>query len=305
MADIFAIIEKISRVFDFAVKNEDNIKKAYTYFKRFGYLKDNLNEITVDDISAAIHLLQTIGGLKKTGIIDPNTLKLMEMPRCCLQDNVIENATNLQKWSRNDLSYYIKSYDMKVGQKEWYDTIESALGSISDVCGLKFNRVSDENNANLIMDTGRGQADDFDGSSGVLAWFQLPTTANYVGQCMGKFDLDESWLSLGKTGRGILLKNVACHEICHGLGLSHSNVSEALMAPFYSPAVATPQKNDDIPRLVARYGKPQATPTIPQTPTIPPNIPQTPTQGSDSLTITITGQIKDISIPGYRVQKLS
>ncbi|KAJ8974534.1 hypothetical protein NQ317_009101 [Molorchus minor] len=48
------------------------------------------------------------------------------------------------------------------------------------------------------------------------------------------FDADEIWTTSGNSEKdGTNLFNVAAHEVGHSLGLSHSNVEDALMYPWY------------------------------------------------------------------------
>ena len=68
-----------------------------------------------------------------------------------------------------------------------------------------------------------------------------------------KFDTDEIWVK-NREEKGTLLRNVAAHEIGHILGLSHSSVNSALMAPYYDPNVDRPQQNDDVTRIQQLYG---------------------------------------------------
>lgn len=288
-----SLFDKISKVFDLAVKNEANIKKTIDYLVRFGYLNTN-QENTLEDVLAAVVKLHTLAGLKSTDIISGKTLTLMSLPRCSLMDNEVESATNLNKWGTNKLTYCINSRDSDMSAQEWDACFKQAFNNWSDVCNLTFTQVSSVNQANLIINIGQGRQDDFDGPSGVLAWFQLPSSSNYSGRLEGKFDANELW----GINRGILLVNVACHEIGHALGLTHSNISSALMAPFYSPSISKPQSNDDISRAIARYGNPINTPNVPPTPSVP--VPTNPS----NITINLTGSITKIDIPGYRISKV-
>jgi len=71
-----------------------------------------------------------------------------------------------------------------------------------------------------------GDGDPFDGPGGTLAHAYFPV---YGGDA--HFDDSERWTI--KSYRGTNLFQVAAHEFGHSLGLSHSDIKSALMAPFY------------------------------------------------------------------------
>ncbi|KAK3606468.1 hypothetical protein CHS0354_041415 [Potamilus streckersoni] len=85
---------------------------------------------------------------------------------------------------------------------------------------------------------------------GVLAHATFPTVGNI------HFDDEEMWL-LGQEAqsKGVELYIVAAHEIGHALGLSHTNVPGALMAPFYVYSTKLELHSDDINGIQFLYGK--------------------------------------------------
>src|ERR1019366_8787269 len=113
-------------------------------------------------------------------------------------------------------------------------------------------------------------------------WAYLPTGSDT--QLLMEFDLAENWTIA--DGAGVHVINVACHEFGHLMGLSHSTLQSALMAPYYNVAILTPQTQDDIPRFVARYGG-KPTEVAPVTPSVPP-APAAPTTVQTSIAITGT-----------------
>ena len=77
-----------------------------------------------------------------------------------------------------------------------------------------------------FADGEHGDGDAFDGYGGTLAHAFFPV---YGGDA--HFDNAETWTM--NTYLGTNLLQTAAHEFGHSLGLSHSDVNAALMAPFY------------------------------------------------------------------------
>lgn len=264
----------------------DDIISAVRYLKKYGYI-EYLENITINDIISGIKLFQGFFHLTQDGILGPKTFRAMNGYRCAVSD-ITSEQLNVRKWGLRRLTYQIVNRDRDLSANEWDKAIQEAFSFWSEVCNLQFTKVN--SNANIRIDVGSGRKDNFDGPSGTLAWAQLPPQSNYRGQLLMKFDIAETWI-INPRYRGILLLNVACHEIGHILGLGHSKVQSALMAPYYSPNVEKPQ-NDDIRRIQSLYGRPTSTPT------------PTPVPTPQDLTINISGKIDSISIPGFRVTKL-
>ncbi len=273
-----------SAKFDIAL---DIFKQAVEYLKYYGYLIKS-QPLNLQNLVEAVKKFQELYGLFVDGVINPKTIRAMTQPRCLITDlPVLEARRSNAKWGKNDLTYYISGYDTDVDKKVWYKAIETAFGYWSEVVPLRFSEVSSSDKANFILGVGTGRKDGFDGPSGTLAWYELPPSIDFKGQLKGKFDSAENW------NRDVLLLNVATHELGHGIGLDHSRVKSALMAPFYSRAIAKPQMNDDIPRAQALYGK--------NTSPLPPKEEPEPLPDDEQMTIILRGKIE---IPGYRVLKM-
>jgi len=299
-----SLLDNLITIFQAANQNPDKVKTALNYLQYFNYVATH-DDVSVEDILQSIKRFQEQFGINEEGI-GPKTIKAMEWPRCGVKERDVQAALGtVAKWGLPDITYYIRSRDSDLSPAIYDACLGKAFDFWSAVTPLKFHKVDSENQANIVADTGSSRADDFDGPSGVLAWFQLCPSPNFKGQLLGKFDLSETWVA-DSTKRGIILVNVACHEFGHALGLEHSNVSSALMAPFYSPNVDRPQQNDDIPRIQALYGKPVATPAPTPTPVPQPTPVPTPNPipQPGTTTINITGSVTNISIPGYRVTKM-
>ena len=173
------------------------------------------------------------------------------VPRCGCPD--FHLGANPKKWGLSDLNYCVVNRDTDLDPETWDRLLKEAFDSWSEVTNLKFTKVGNKSSANIIVDIGSGQSSYFDGPLGTLAWAYLPPSQNYNGQLLMKFDTDEIWVK-NREEKGTLLRNVAAHEIGHILGLSHSSVSSALMAPYYDPNVDRPQQNDDVIRIQQLYG---------------------------------------------------
>ncbi len=223
-------------------------------------------------------------GLKPTGSIDHQLVKMMEhTPRCGLPDYAMADGPQAAKWGLSELTYFVEQYVEGLSKTDQDAILAKAWSSWSNVANLKFTRVNTAGKANFVISTGRGRGSNFDGPGNTLAWAYLPSGNSYQGQLLMRFDLDERWLATAGQ-RGILMENVACHEFGHLLGLDHSRISTALMAPYYSPNVPKPVDNDDVKRIVALYGRATAPTPLP-----------TPTPTGPATKYTVTIKVSDLS----------
>lgn len=300
-------------------------RMALSYLDAFGYLSSELaqwKDITLGDIVNAVTDFQKTYGLKPSGQLDAPTVRAMQAPRCGLSDHQADPmvkklqafaASNLARWQKTGITYAVQQYVPGLPITAQDQIIAAAFADWCAVCNININRVTG-GNPDIVIGVGQGPRSNFDGPGGVLAWAYLPDGSDK--QLLMEFDQDETWAS-DPSQRGTLMKNVATHEFGHLLGLSHSVVQSALMAPYYAAGIATPQQNDDIPRVVARYGPPQGGPVTPPVTPPPPVVPPAPppvtppvvppvvppvqppsTNGADTHTITIQGSNLVISVDG-------
>jgi Ca2+-binding RTX toxin-like protein len=137
---------------------------------------------------------------------------------------------------------------------DYVSVFTQAFEAWSSVANIDFVQVADGggnfgvgNSAYIRIGTGH-----IDGNYNVLARAFYPATAgnpqNYAYSGDMVFDSGESsfW-----TASSLLA--VATHEIGHAIGLGHSSISSALMAPYYNPSITAPTA-DDIAGARAIYG---------------------------------------------------
>lgn len=237
-----------------------------SFLIEFGYL-DAAEAGNPAAVAAAIAKAQELYGLPVTGEADEMTVRAFaRTPRCGVTD-AEEAREAINRWGVKHLTYAIEATPRgrDLDPERATHAIRAAFQSWSNVCGLTFEQIDNRESCNLLIGVGRGPRAGFDGSGGTLAWAELPPSEGHRRQLEMRFDLDENFV-VGQSPSGILLENVACHEIGHLIGLSHTNVSGSLMLPTYSPRVARPQA-DDILRARNRYGDPKPRPTPAPEPT--------------------------------------
>lgn len=275
-----------------------DIQKVITYLTTYGYLAKS-GELSLNDVIEALTKFQEFFHLEADGKLTPQVLRAMDAPRCSVPDHMEREEA---KWGKKKLTYYIEKYVPGVLTKaDQQAIIQQAWDFWSEVADISASRVDSPNGADIIISIGTGAKDGFDGPSGTLAWAYLPNGSN--SRLNMKYDSAETWIK-EKTQRGILMLNVSCHEFGHLLGLEHSRVQSALMAPYYSPNVPKPQQNDDIPRIQALYGKPTTKPDPKPDPDPNPTDPTEPLPpGKKRIVIVVEGDITELTADGWGTRK--
>ncbi|KAK1126644.1 hypothetical protein K0M31_004271 [Melipona bicolor] len=193
-----------------------------------------------------------------SGDFDEETYKLMALPRCGVKDKVGPGfgrskryALQGSRWRVKKLTYKISKYPRNLPQHKVDAELNKAFKVWSEYTDLVFiQKKSGQVHIEIRFEKGEhGDGDPFDGPGGTLAHAYFPV---YGGDA--HFDDAEQWSI--DSFRGTNLFQVAAHEFGHSLGLSHSDVKAALMAPFYrgyQPYFRL--DDDDIQGIQALYGK--------------------------------------------------
>lgn len=163
-------------------------------------------------------------------------MQLMALPRCGVKDKVGFGTDSRSKryalqgsrWKVKGLTYRISKYPALLNPSDVDIEIANAFQVWSKYTDLTFTpKKSNPVHIEIRFEKGEhGDGDPFDGPGGTLAHAYFPV---YGGDA--HFDDSEQWSI--KSFRGTNLFQVAAHEFGHSLGLSHSDVRSALMAPFY------------------------------------------------------------------------
>ena len=207
-----------------------------------------------ENTAQALKHFQKFNQLPVTGELDEATLKKMAQPRCGFPDTA-EFTLEGRKWTTTALTYGYNELTPDLTPAQIRDAISQALGLWSAVTPLTFTEVPIGSNPDIVIRFvagNHGDGSNFDGSGGVLAhaFFPPPNGGALAGD--SHFDEAETW-SVSLPPSGIDLVTVAAHEFGHALGLAHSTVAGALMAPFYSGAHRNLEA-DDIAGIRALYG---------------------------------------------------
>jgi hypothetical protein len=178
-------------------------------------------------------------------------------------------STAASAWPDTDLTYSFLSGTNDVSGDGEQQAMRDALALWAAVTPLTFTEVSSGGDIQILHTSLNNHGDGssgFGAPNGVLAHaFFPPPNGSFAGDA--HFDDGEAWtLSTRPAGSGqpIDLVTVAAHEFGHSLGLPHSSVNSALMAPFYngSHRFLSPDDIDKIQDLYGEGGGGGGTPSI-------------------------------------------
>ncbi|CAH1984953.1 unnamed protein product [Acanthoscelides obtectus] len=234
---------------------------ALLYLSQYGYIaptrKNSSKLVDESSYRKAIEDFQAFAGLKVTGELDDTTKEIMTLPRCGVKDKVGTGdnrakryALQGSRWKVKDLTYKIAKYPAKLKRADVDKEVQRAFDVWTEYTDLTFKPKSGQVHIEIRFEHGEhGDGDPFDGPGGTLAHAYFPVFGGDA-----HFDASENWSI--NSYRGTNLFQVAAHEFGHSLGLSHSDVRQALMAPFYrgyDPIFSL--DSDDVEGIQALYGK--------------------------------------------------
>ncbi|OWF43599.1 matrix metalloproteinase-16-like [Mizuhopecten yessoensis] len=252
----------------FCQANRDYSSGDVEYLMKYGYIskesKHSGSLRSQEVVSKGIAQFQRMAGLPVTGVVDSETIRMMKLPRCGNSDDMGYSdqarkkryALHGSKWSKYDITYTISEYSKKISKTDVDSEIRRAFDAWEGVTPLTFTW---KKSGTVDIDikfarSWHGDNNPFDGKGQTLAHAFFP---QYGGDA--HFDEDEPWTI--NVSDGVNFFQVAVHEIGHSLGLAHSDVYSALMAPFYKGY----QKDfrlgtDDVEAAQALYGTPNSRP---------------------------------------------
>jgi len=253
-------------------------ERELIYLMRYGYMesKEGTAALQTEEglrrqIKKAVMDFQAFAGLNQTGFVDAKTQEMMDTPRCGVRDIIGHGAYARRRkryvlqgsrWRVTDLTYRVTKYPTttRLKKSEIDRTMKQAFGMWEAATDLTFS-LKKSGSVHIEIRFERyehGDGDAFDGPGGTLAHAYFPQYGGDV-----HVDDTEFWTIDSFKGTNILQTMV--HEIGHSLGLSHSDVRAAIMAPFYKgwdPNMKLDK--DDIKGIQALYGEKQEKSTSPR-----------------------------------------
>ena len=213
-------------------------KKATKYVKRLGH--------------ADLSRYQEWYGMEPDDILGPITLSQLMQPRCGVPDFAGREEAKWPTSCRHvTVTYDFDSISSVIAAAAW----KLALDKWNEVCGI---------NLDLVRNNSRGQIWATDGPlpGSTLAWSFLANDSCDA-KLQQKYDTTTSYTVE-------FLTKIIFHEVGHALGLQHTNRRADIMYPSISGAPWSnyPSEND-ISRVVSRYGEPEPVPEPPTPPDTP------------------------------------
>ncbi|XP_054159286.1 matrix metalloproteinase-14-like [Oppia nitens] len=261
-------IESHGMYFPMSVHSENDAMK---YLNQFGYMEKMPINMTMSSpqMKPILTDYQRFMGIQETGVLDENTMRMMNEPRCGVKDNILSQTLRpynmklkkrLRRYSLQGSMWQTKNITWKVTQYSTQDNLREKDKHIDKLMKYALHEWSKHSGLNFIHERGDKKAmieigfkvmdhrdgNPFDGPGRTLAHAFFPQFGGNT-----HFDDHERWSIDGK--RGVDLLSVAVHEFGHALGLGHSDNKDSLMYPTYA-GKRSELKKDDINGIQMLYG---------------------------------------------------
>lgn len=285
MADRIAAFREIMRVKP-AAEGEapEGIEHVQAFLERFGYMAGAPERGRVDrNTSEALRKFQEFNGLEPTGIFDERTREVMTFPRCGLPDMTAGAAFSTTcKWNKTDITFAFDTGTAQSPGVSAFDAIRAAFSTWAGAIPLNFKEVGAADGPDVQIGWRPASDPDVAGTGnslvgGVLAHADFPPGCSVVTNALPKpvhFDDEEHTWVIGAVAGGFDVETVGLHELGHILGLAHSSVPNAVMAPTVAPNFTKRALTaDDIAGAQSLYGTVAPPPPPPPPPTPAPPFP--------------------------------
>ncbi len=157
----------------------------------------------------------------------------------------------VSRWPRTTLTWRMTNFLPNLNQDRQLDAARLAFSRWTVVSKLIFQRVASDSDITISFEAREhGDTFSFDGLGGNLGHAFFPSTLK-AGQI--HLDFDENWALAPGDGQTDLF-TVLLHDIGHVLGLDHSLVDGAVMAPNYPGEGLSDLMADDIASIQDLYG---------------------------------------------------